>query len=77
MSRPKFLNCVMTSNVISRIKQEQEYYDKDPDRYERQQHEAQEQYRMEQEEMVHQMRLEQQREAERQYYEEQQEELPF
>ncbi len=78
MSRPEHLNCVNTAEGIRRINEEQAYYDQDPERYERQQQEAQEQYRMEQEEMAHQMRLEQQKEAERQYYEEQQQdELPF
>ena len=37
MSRPEFPNCVMTPEIISAISREQEYYDQDPQRYERQQ----------------------------------------
>ena len=55
--RPSFPNCVMTPEIISHIRQEQEYYDQDPERYERQEQERQEQYWMEQEEMAHQERL--------------------
>ena len=79
MSRPEFPNCVMTPEIIRAIRQEQDYYDQDPERYERQKQEAQEMYRQEQEEIAHQMRLEQQRANERQYYEQQHQddELPF
>ena len=35
MSRPKFLDCIMTSGIISRIIERQEAYDKDPEAYER------------------------------------------
>ena len=35
MSRPEYLNCPMTPEIISRIRQEQEWYDKDPSRAER------------------------------------------
>ena len=34
--RPEFPNCVMTPEIINRIREEQEYYDEDPERYERQ-----------------------------------------
>jgi len=34
MSRPKFLNCIMTSEIISRIRERQAEYDKDPEAYE-------------------------------------------
>ena len=57
MSRPKFLNCVMTSEIINTIRQEQEYYDKDPERYEQQKKEAEKWYLQEQEEMRYQERL--------------------
>lgn len=35
VSRPKFLDCVMTPAIISRIRERQEEYDKDPEGYER------------------------------------------
>ena len=35
MSRPEFLNCPMTPNIISRIREEQKAYDKDPEGYEK------------------------------------------
>jgi len=37
MSRPEFPHCVLPSNCISRIRQEQEHYDADPARAEREQ----------------------------------------
>lgn len=58
MSRPEHLHCVNTAEGIHRINEEQRYYDEDPERYERQEREAQEQYQIEQEEMAHQMYLE-------------------
>jgi hypothetical protein len=35
MGRPKFLDCIMTSGIISRIREMQEEYDKNPEAYER------------------------------------------
>lgn len=35
MSRPEFLSCVMTSNIINSIRQAQEVYDSNPERWER------------------------------------------
>ncbi len=35
MSRPEYLNCIMTPEIISRIRADQELYDKDPEAYER------------------------------------------
>lgn len=67
MGRPKFLNCIMTPKIISAIRQEQEYYDKDPKEYERQKREAEEKYLQEQEEMRHQERLEQEKQQENNY----------
>ena len=61
MSRPKFLNCIMTPEVIRSIKQDQEHYDKDSERYEQQEREAKERYEQEQEEMRHQERLQEER----------------
>ena len=46
MSRPEFLNCPMTPNIISHIRDEQECYDTDPDKYEREQ----EQYELQRQE---------------------------
>lgn len=60
MKRPEFLNCIMTPAIINRIRQEQEYYDEDPERYERQEKEREEQRQMEEEMM---------REEERRQYE--------
>jgi len=52
MSRPKYLNCPMTTNVIRGIREEQEAYDRDPEAYERRAIEAKEEReRMEQEEI--------------------------
>jgi hypothetical protein len=56
--RPEFPNCVMTPNIISRIREEQECYDKDPEKYERnleRQREEREQERLyEEQELRHQ-----------------------
>jgi hypothetical protein len=54
----------MTPEIINHIRQEQEKYDKDPERYEQQKREEQEQYLQEQEEMISQMKQEQERQAE-------------
>ncbi len=43
MSRPNYPNCVMPTSVIQRVRQEQDYYDQDPARAERQQREHEEQ----------------------------------
>ena len=43
MPRPNFPNCIMPPEVISRIVSEQEYYDADPERAEREQAQMQEQ----------------------------------
>ena len=43
MPRPNFPNCIMPPEVISRIVSEQEYYDADPERAERQQAQMQQQ----------------------------------
>ena len=51
MSRPDFPRCILPANVISRIREEQEYYDKDPERAEREQTEREERRRLEEEEM--------------------------
>ena len=51
--RPKFLNCIMTASVISRIRENQDFYDKDPEGYERrhrQREEEREQERMREQE---------------------------
>lgn len=47
MSRPEFPNCIMPPNVISRIREEQAYYDQDPERYERREADRREQQIME------------------------------
>ena len=42
MSRPEYPNCVMTAGIINHIRQEQECYDQNPERYERQEQEERE-----------------------------------
>ena len=37
MPRPEFPNCVMTPGIIQRIREDQDYYDKNPERTEREQ----------------------------------------
>jgi len=64
MSRPNYLNCPMTPEIINHIRQEQERYDKNPKLYEQQKKEEQELYLQEQEEMISQMKQEQERQAE-------------
>jgi len=68
MSRPEFLNCIMTPEIIRSIRQDQEYYDEDPERYEQQERERKERRLQEQEEMEHQRRLEEQRQQEDGFY---------
>jgi len=48
MSRPEYPNCVMTPEIISRIRENQEHYDSNPDDYERREREQAEQYAQEQ-----------------------------
>ena len=43
MSRPNYLPCPMTPEIIRRIRQEQEMYDADPAAYERREREREEQ----------------------------------
>ena len=43
MSRPNYLPCPMTPEIIRRIRQEQETYDADPAAYERREREREEQ----------------------------------
>jgi len=50
MSRPKFLDCVMTPEIISRIRENQDFYDKDPEGYERRERQREEERQREQEE---------------------------
>jgi len=47
MSRPEHLTCPNTAEGISRINQEQEAYDRNPDAYESEQKAEQERYEME------------------------------
>ena len=75
MSRPNYLPCIMTPEIIRHINQEMECYDRDPERYERQEREAKEQYEQDQAEMYNQMRREQERQEEQDYYDNI--ELPF
>ena len=49
MSRPEYLHCPMPSSVIQHIRQEQEYYDQDPERYEREERMRKEQRELDQE----------------------------
>ena len=59
MSRPEFpTGMIMTPEMISRIRETQEYYDQDPDRYEREQEFYREQQRQLDEELLHQIHLE-------------------
>ena len=49
MSRPEFPRCVLPSNCISRVREEQSYYDQDPERAEREQADRAEQVVLEEE----------------------------
>jgi hypothetical protein len=49
MSRPRFLDCIMTPNIISRIRERQEAYDKDPEGWEKREREREEERRQEEE----------------------------
>jgi len=51
MTRPDYPNCVMTPLIISRIGRDQEFYDEDPDRWERRQEEVEELRAREEQEM--------------------------
>lgn len=58
MARPEHLHCPNTAEGIRRINETQEAYDRDPERWERQEQEAFERHQMEQEEMRRQEALE-------------------
>jgi len=60
MSRPRYLDCVMTAEVIWNIRERQEEYDKDPAEYERREREREEE-------------REQERQGEQDYYNKQSE----
>lgn len=60
MSRPRFLDCVMTPEIIRAIRNNQAEYDKDPAGYERREREKEE-------------RVEEERQAEQEFYRRQQE----
>ena len=47
MSRPEYPNCIMPVGVIQRVREEQSYYDEDPERYEREQQAHEEQRELE------------------------------
>jgi len=47
MGRPEFLNCIMTSEIIRRIRERQEEYDKDPETFEREEKRKEEEYQRE------------------------------
>ncbi|RLI66085.1 MAG: hypothetical protein DRO67_01645 [Candidatus Asgardarchaeum californiense] len=49
MSRPRFPGCVLPENCISRIVEEQNRYDRDPERYEREREERRLQEQQEEE----------------------------
>ena len=67
MGRPNFPNCIMPPETIHRIRQEQDYYDEDPERYERQERAREEERQMEQRQMEEARLEEERREAEREY----------
>lgn len=48
MSRPEYPRCIMPVEVIRSIRQEQDYYDQDPERYEREQRTRKEERQLEQ-----------------------------
>ena len=50
MPRPKFLDCIMTSEIIHRIIENQKHYDKDPEGYERRERDHKEEREREQQE---------------------------
>ncbi len=63
MSRPEFPNCIMPTNVINRIREQQEAYDKNPEEYERREEQRQEDLREEMEQdHIYEMRQQQQEE---------------
>ena len=49
MSRPEFPNCIMPVETIRAIREEQHYYDEDPERYERNERARQERIQEERE----------------------------
>ena len=76
MSRPEHLNCVNAAEGIRRINMEQEIYDKDPEKYEREGKERQEenerQAMFEQEEQARAEAQWQEEQARQQEYEQEQ-----
>ena len=71
MTRPEHLNCVNTAEGISRINEEQGYYDENPERAEREQRareerQQEEQIQLREEEQRYYERVEQERIAEEQ-----------
>lgn len=52
MSRPKYLNCPMTPEIIRAIREKQTAYDKDPEAYERAEQQREEEYQREQQELA-------------------------
>ena len=50
MSRPRFLDCIMTPEIISRIREKQAEYDKDPEAWEKRERERDEQRAREEQE---------------------------
>lgn len=50
MPRPKFLDCIMTPEIISRVRENQAFYDKDPEGYERRERQREEERQQELEE---------------------------
>jgi len=58
MSRPEYLNCIMTPGVIRGIREKQAAYDANPEEYERQEHQREEERRREQQELVEMQRKE-------------------
>ena len=51
MSRPEYPNCIMTPGVIRGVREEQAYYDADPEAYERAERLREEEYQRELEEL--------------------------
>lgn len=52
MSRPEFPNCIMPVGVIQHIRQEQDYYDENPERCEREQRQQEENRELERQERL-------------------------
>ena len=58
MTRPEFLHCPMTPEIIRSIRDLQSAYDADPEEYERRQRQRREEYEREQQELAEQQRKE-------------------